>query len=87
MKHKRQNRHHIRPKSRGGGGGKNIVLLCQDCHNVYHKSFGTMNPDEIISFLVEYYWNYQWFWVVMALRRHNKELSDVLSDPATETTS
>jgi hypothetical protein len=45
-----------------------------------------MNPDEIIEFLVEYYWNYQWFWVVMALRRHSKELSDVLSDPAKELT-
>jgi len=62
-----KNRHHIIPSSRHGKEGDNITLICQQCHSLYHKNFGNMTPVEIINFLVEYYWNGQWKFVVKAI--------------------
>jgi|TARA_Y100000034_G_C6850159_1_gene385622 hypothetical protein len=67
-KKKKRNCHHIIPVSRSGGSGDNITLICQDCHNLYHQQFQNMKPDEIIKYLVEYFWNGQWKWVVKALK-------------------
>ncbi len=65
----KRNRHHIKPRSRGGGSGDNLIMLCAECHFHYHQNFNNMTPDEIINFLVEHYWNNQWFWVAKALDR------------------
>jgi hypothetical protein len=72
---KRKNISHIRPKSRGGDSSpKNITLLCVDCHTEYHKNFSNMTPDEVIAFLVKYYWNDQWLWVHLAMKKHEHEV-------------
>jgi hypothetical protein len=57
MSKKRTSRHHVRPRSRGGGCGDNIVIIpCVD-HETYHKLFGNMTPEEIVFHLIKKYWN------------------------------
>jgi hypothetical protein len=67
------NRHHIRPKSRNGGSeSRNISMQKIFEHRVYHKEFSNRTPDEIITYLVEEWWNGQWEWVEKALRRKSE---------------
>jgi hypothetical protein len=72
-------KHHILPKSRlkGKTVKDNIAYIRGDYHQTYHWLFSNMTPDEIITFLVEFYWNGQWEWVVKSLlekeARHGKD--------------
>ncbi len=44
----KKNRHHRKPKSKGGGNNKrNIVQVPMDKHIAYHVLFGTMTPEEV----------------------------------------
>lgn len=60
--------HHILCKSRLNGKNPkdNIAFVRADFHNKYHDLFGNMNPDEIITFLTEFFWNGQWEWTIKA---------------------
>jgi len=49
--------HHIIPRVRGGSDGEeNVVSVNQDLHNKYHNLFQSRTPDEILEFLVNYFW-------------------------------
>lgn len=63
---RRVTKHHIVPRSRVGGKTKtnNIAYVREDSHNKYHHLFGNRTPEEIIAYLVEYYWAGQWKWVI-----------------------
>ena len=41
------NRHHRKPRSRGGNGGGNVVRVDARRHYFWHALFGNMNGDEI----------------------------------------
>jgi len=59
---------HIIPKSLGGtGGGNNISLVPLGLHREYHNLFGLLTPPEIINYLVDYFWNGQWKYVLQSL--------------------
>lgn len=67
-------RHHIRPRSRGGTDDEeNIVFIDIRRHETYHKLFDNKTPEEIIEYLVKYFWGGQWEWVVRALHKAWKE--------------
>lgn len=47
----RYDRHHIRPKSRGGGSHRNLVTLPVEFHAAYHKLFVNMTVEEVHIFI------------------------------------
>lgn len=50
--------HHIVPVSRGGcKNGKNKVIINEELHRKYHNLFVNRTPEEILDFLVCYFWN------------------------------
>lgn len=52
-----KNRHHIIPSSVGGKDNEdNIVYIDIDKHEKYHHLFNNRTPDEIINYLVDYFW-------------------------------
>jgi hypothetical protein len=57
MSKKRTSKHHVLPRSRGGGYKDNIVIIPRVDHDAYHKLFGNMTPEEIILYLIKKYWN------------------------------
>ena len=64
-----RNRHHIFPSSKGGTWARdNIVVINQNKHEHYHHVFDNKTPDEIIRYLVDYFWKGQWHWVVKAFK-------------------
>lgn len=72
-----KNRHHVRPKSRCECHLKgNVVVIDKERHAEYHKLFGNMLPEEIIPYLVNYYWNGQWHWVEQALEEKKNDKRD-----------
>ena len=73
LKHK--SKHHIKPRSRGGGSNlENIAHVDIRKHQAYHTIFNNKTPDEIIETLVKKYWNGNWDYVRDAYRRHNEDL-------------
>jgi hypothetical protein len=49
--------HHIIPSSRGGTNDKlNKTRVNIDLHQRYHCLFSNRTPEEILEFLVEYFW-------------------------------
>lgn len=65
-------KHHIIPTSREGRDDEeNITLVPNGLHQLYHFVFGNLMPVEIITWLVETFWNGQWTWVEMALERRS----------------
>jgi len=73
-KRKSIDRHHICPSSKGGSNEKwNIALVDRIKHNLYHQLFKNKTPDEIICYLVGYFWKNQWYWVEIALEKSGKE--------------
>ena len=44
----RCNRHHLIPKSRGGGGGDNIIVIDVRWHAALHMVFGSALPREYL---------------------------------------
>jgi len=52
--HPQKNRHHITPKSRGGGNEKlNLKRTPFNYHTAYHTLFDNLTPDEVIEYLKE----------------------------------
>lgn len=59
--------HHIIPSSRGGKSTlENIAEVPKRDHQFYHALFENKTPEEIIPYLVENYWNGQWYHVANA---------------------
>ena len=53
----RRSHHHIIPSSRGGTDRyENISTVDVKAHQNYHTLFGNMTPEEIIDYLVNYFW-------------------------------
>jgi len=51
-------KHHIKPRSRGGGSGRdNLVFVKGKYHERYHLLFGNRTPTEILDYLINYFWN------------------------------
>lgn len=51
-------RHHIIPQSRGGKNTpQNICKVKHKFHDLYHRLFGNMTPEEIIEYLNYHFWN------------------------------
>jgi hypothetical protein len=49
--------HHITPSSRKGNGCKTNIAYVNEClHEKYHALFMNRVPDEILDFLVNYFW-------------------------------
>ena len=49
--------HHVIPSSRGGSNSnENKVRVNIDLHQRYHILFSNRTPEEILDFLVEYFW-------------------------------
>ena len=49
--------HHVVPISRGGNkNGKNKVVINVDLHRKYHDLFVNRTPEEVLDFLVVYFW-------------------------------
>jgi|GEM_PF-1488219 len=64
------NSHHILPSSRGGDkNGDNMTKVNIFKHRDYHQLFYNLTPDEIIIFLVNYFWKGQTKWVRIALKK------------------
>jgi len=67
-------KHHILPSSRGGtDNSDNIAIVPNKIHNDYHKYFSNRTPDEIICYLVNEFWNGQWWWLEIAKEKYGKE--------------
>ena len=72
-KGKNINKHHIIPRSRGGADdAKNLAYVDMFKHRDYHKLFDNKTPEEIINFLVDYFWKGQTEHVYNALSRRKK---------------
>ena len=70
-------RHHIVPKSRHGANGPaNIARIKYKPHDLYHQLFRNKTPEEIMEYLVNYFWKGQWEWVTIAQNQHNKRRSN-----------
>lgn len=49
--------HHIIPRSKGGSDDQiNLAEISQRKHALYHQLFENRTPEEIIKYLVEYFW-------------------------------
>jgi len=50
---KARNRHHLKPKSRGGQKVEsNLLLIDMERHNAWHKLWGNRTLDEVIELLL-----------------------------------
>lgn len=69
---KHLNLHHVIPQSREGEDSTaNIAIVDMYKHRSYHTIFQNKKPDEIINYLVDYFWNGQEEWLYKAmLQRH-----------------
>lgn len=66
------NKHHIVPSASGGTNHpSNIVWVNGRLHALYHQLFVARTPEEIIEYLVDYWWGGNWAFVENALRRRN----------------
>lgn len=59
---KNGSKHHIVPKSRLKGK-ELIAYIHPDSHRLYHQLFSNRTPEEIIRYLVEYFWDNHWEFV------------------------
>lgn len=66
-KAKRNSKHHIIPRSRGGNSRlENIAITNQRDHQCYHALFDNKIPEEIVEYLVNDFWNGNWNYVEKA---------------------
>jgi len=64
QKRSKLERHHILPRSRGGDSSReNLTHILGRDHDYYHALFDNKRPDEIIEYLVNYFWKGQDYWV------------------------
>lgn len=48
-----RNRHHLHPRSRGGGAlESNLLLMDMRRHNMWHQLFDNLTLDEVIELLI-----------------------------------
>lgn len=60
------NKHHVLPRSRGGGDGSNILIVNKKKHEAYNMLFGgNALPEEAVMILIK-----EWFYVEEDLRNH-----------------
>lgn len=60
MKKNTNSVHHILPRSKNGSDEKsNLATISQKKHDLYHRLFENMTPEEILSYLVNYFWKSQ----------------------------
>jgi len=53
QKKRKMNKHHLRPKSRGGSKVQsNLILIDMERHNAWHILWGNRTLDEIIELLI-----------------------------------
>ena len=45
---RRTNRHHLIPRSRGGGDGENVIEIDERWHAALHMTFGCATPREYL---------------------------------------
>ena len=70
----RPTRHHVIPSSKGGSNREeNICWVSNEKHQLYHRMFGNMTPDEILEDLVVNYWNGQWYWLLRAINERREQ--------------
>lgn len=66
----RNSHHHIIPRSRKGTDkASNIAIVKQHHHDKYHSLFQNKTPEEILDYLVRYFWNGNMGHVKQYLRR------------------
>lgn len=66
-------KHHIIPISRGGRKNlENTVEVLTKEHRLYHQLFSNKKPREIIQYLVEEFWDYNWRYVRDSYKRYRK---------------
>jgi len=66
------NCHHIQPRSRGGKDtSENLAYIDMYLHRDYHKLFDNKTPDEIINYLIDYFWNGNTGFVFEALSKRS----------------
>lgn len=80
MKLEGKNRHHIIPSSRENGTDTedNIVYINVDKHAKYHHLFGNRTPDEIVNYLVDYFWKGNLGFVFEAIANRKMEVENEL---------
>lgn len=72
----KKTKHHIIPSSRNGSdNGDNIALVGQKLHDKYHSLFANRTPEEIVDFLVNYFWKGKVGFVENYLEKTYKEVS------------
>lgn len=53
MRHRKRTKHHLTPKSRGGGNEvSNILLLYETKHRIWHEVFHNRTLEEVIELLI-----------------------------------
>ena len=68
------NRHHILPSSKNGSNDdENIAIINIEKHRRYHMLFTNRTPDEIVNYLIDYFWNGQTKWVFEAIAKREEE--------------
>lgn len=65
------NLHHRRPKSRGGKGGSNLVVVKKARHVLWHEMFGNMTAEEV-AYELKHVWLEDGYQVV--IRRAGEQL-------------
>ena len=69
-KKQHESRHHVIPSSRGGKTtDDNIAIVDKFKHAKYHELFENRTPQEIVEYLVEYFWKSNWNFVEEVLKR------------------
>ena len=70
MKEENKTNHHIKPTSRDNDNSeKNTIYIDADKHDIYHRLFSNLLPDEIIHYLVDYFWGGQEKWLITAIKQ------------------
>ena len=64
-------KHHIVPQSRQGQRPI-IALVKWGDHKAYHQLFGNMKPEEILRYLVVYFWGGDYQYIIDFYNQHIK---------------
>jgi alpha-glucosidase (family GH31 glycosyl hydrolase) len=79
LKAKGMNCHHVNPRSISKDDSEqNTVYIDARRHEVYHWLFRNKTPDEIINYLIDYFWKGQTEWVFEAIAK--RRLPDELPE-------
>ena len=74
LKDEGKNKHHIICRSKGGKDDEeNIAIVDVFKHEKYHNLFNNRNPEEIIDYLVNYFWKGNWGFVFEAIAKYSNK--------------